>query len=99
MELDTNNGLEKAAILLIALGAESAAEILKILTPKEVQRLGHAMAEQKSVPRDRIEEVLDEFLGYLHSTGWRDADLACNICSDAFVFAAAWAAGGLWQDE
>lgn len=65
MELDTNNGLEKAAILLIALGAESAAEILKILTPKEVQRLGHAMAEQKSVPRDRIEEVLDEFLGYL----------------------------------
>lgn len=67
MELDTENGIEKAATLLLALGAEPAAEILKVMGPKEVQRLGHAMAGLKSVPQKNIEAVLDEFLGYLET--------------------------------
>ncbi len=67
MELDTENGVEKAATLLLALGPESAAEILKVLGPKEVQRLGHAMASLKTVPQTAIEQVLDEFLGYLET--------------------------------
>mgnify|MGYP002777242802 CR=1 FL=1 len=54
-------GLEKSATLLIALGEEGAAEVLKNLGPREVQRLGHAMATLKSVPRAKIEAVLDEF--------------------------------------
>ena len=55
-----NDPVERSAILLLALGQDEAAEILKNLGPKEVQKLGHAMAALKQVPRDRIEVVLDE---------------------------------------
>ncbi|MBK6402861.1 MAG: flagellar motor switch protein FliG [Rhodocyclaceae bacterium] len=55
-----DEGLEKSAMLLLSLGEDEAAEILKHLGPKEVQKLGHAMAQLKAVPRDRIEVVLDE---------------------------------------
>ena len=53
--------LEKSATLLIALGEDHAAEVLKHLGPREVQKLGHAMAGLKSVPRASVEAVLDEF--------------------------------------
>lgn len=55
------DGIEKAAILLISLGEEQASEVLKHLGPREVQKLGHAMAALKSVPRTRVETVLDDF--------------------------------------
>jgi flagellar motor switch protein FliG len=55
-----DEGLEKSAMLLLSLGEDEAAEILKHLGPKEVQKLGHAMAQMKAVPRDKIEPVLDE---------------------------------------
>jgi flagellar motor switch protein FliG len=55
------DGIEKAAILLISLGEEQASEVLKHLGPREVQKLGHAMAVLKSVPRTRVETVLDDF--------------------------------------
>jgi len=53
--------LEKSATLLIAIGEEEAAEVLRLLGPREVQKLGHAMASLKSVPRVKVEAVLDEF--------------------------------------
>jgi flagellar motor switch protein FliG len=56
-----NDGVEKGAILLLSLGQDEAAEVLKNLGPREVQKLGHAMAALKQVPRERIEEVIDEF--------------------------------------
>ncbi len=55
-----DEGLEKSAMLLLSLGEDEAAEILKHLGPKEVQKLGHAMAQIKAVPREKIEPVLDE---------------------------------------
>ena len=55
-----DEGVEKSAMLLLSLGEDEAAEILKHLGPREVQKLGHAMAQLKAVPRDRIETVLDE---------------------------------------
>ena len=48
-----SEGVERAAILLLSLGQDEAAEILKNLGPKEVQKLGHAMAALKQVPRER----------------------------------------------
>jgi len=54
-------GLEKSATLLIAIGEEQAAEVLRLLSPRDVQKLGHAMASLKSVPRVKVEAVLDEF--------------------------------------
>ena len=54
-------GLQQSAILLLALGEEEAAEVLKFLTPKEVQKLGHTMASLKNVTRTEIDTVLDKF--------------------------------------
>lgn len=56
-----SDGVEKSAILLLSLGQDDAAEVLKNLGPKEVQKLGQAMAALKQVSRARIEAVLDEF--------------------------------------
>ena len=54
-------GLENSAILLMSLGEEHAAEVLKHLTPKEVQSVGETIARMKSIPRERMENVLREF--------------------------------------
>lgn len=55
-----DDGVEKSAMLLLSLGEDEAAEVLKHLGPKEVQKLGHAMAQMKAIPRERVEAVLDE---------------------------------------
>jgi len=57
-----DTGVEQAAILLMSVGEEQAAEVFKFLSPKEVQKLGETMARMKTVPRERIDEVLDRFL-------------------------------------
>ena len=56
-----DNGVEEAAILLMSLGEEEAAEVFKHLAPKEVQKLGETIARLKVVPRDRLTKVLDRF--------------------------------------
>ncbi|WP_425258314.1 flagellar motor switch protein FliG [Rubrivivax sp. RP6-9] len=56
-----NTGVEDAAILLMSLGEEEAAEVFKHLGPKEVQRIGEAIAKMKAVSRDRVDKVLDTF--------------------------------------
>ena len=56
-----DRGIENAAILLMSLGEEEAAEVFKHLAPKEVQRLGEAIAKMKAVPRERVEQVLEKF--------------------------------------
>ena len=61
MATSPEEGLEKSATLLITLGEDHAAEVLKQLGPREVQKIGHAMALLKSVPRTKVEAVLDEF--------------------------------------
>ena len=55
-----DEGIEKSAILLRALGGDEAAEVLKNLGPREVQKISQAMAALKQVPRARVETVLDE---------------------------------------
>jgi flagellar motor switch protein FliG len=59
-ELD---GTQRAAILLMSLGEQDAASLLKQLDAKDVQRLGMAMAELKEVSRDQMTSVLDKFIG------------------------------------
>lgn len=54
--------IEKAAVLLISLGEGDAAEILKHLGPKEVQRIGEAMSRLDNVPQSRVESVVSDFL-------------------------------------
>ena len=54
-------GLENAAILLMSLGEEEAAEVFKHLAPKEVQRLGETIARMKGVTRERVDAVMANF--------------------------------------
>lgn len=56
-----SDGLSKSAVLLMALGENEAAEVFKYLSPREVQKIGSAMAGMKSVTRDEITNVIGEF--------------------------------------
>ena len=56
-----DKGLEDAAILLMSLGEEEAAEVFRHLAPKEVQKLGETIARLTVVPHDRVDAVLDRF--------------------------------------
>ena len=56
-----DQGLENAAILLMSLGEEDAANVFKHLTPKEVQGLGETIAKMKTIPRERVDSVLEQF--------------------------------------
>jgi len=57
------DGLQSAAILLLALGEDCAAEVFKFLSPKEVQRLGERMARLTTVADSQFEGVLQRFQG------------------------------------
>ena len=55
-------GADRAAILLLSLGEDNAAQVLKHMGPKEVQRIGMSMASLKNVEKDDVEQVLTDFL-------------------------------------
>jgi flagellar motor switch protein FliG len=66
-------GTQRAAILLMSLGEQDAANVLKQLDAREVQKLGIAMAELKEISREQMSSVLDNFIGV--------ADGRANIAS------------------
>jgi flagellar motor switch protein FliG len=55
------SSLQDAAILLMSLGEEEASEVFKHLSPKEVQKLGEAIAKTKAITRERVDDVVDKF--------------------------------------
>lgn len=57
----SDDGIQKSAILLMSLGEEEAAEVFKFLGPKEVQKLGAAMASIKQISREKVEDILSDF--------------------------------------
>jgi flagellar motor switch protein FliG len=62
MAENTLSGVQKAAVLLLSLGEQHAAEVLKHLGAKEVQKLGVAMTSVGNVSPEEIEQVVDEFV-------------------------------------
>jgi flagellar motor switch protein FliG len=54
--------VDKAAILLLSLGETDAAQVLRHMGPKEVQKVGVAMAQMRNVHREQVEEVMTEFV-------------------------------------
>jgi flagellar motor switch protein FliG len=54
--------VEQAAVLLMTLGEGQAAEVLKHMGPKEVQRLGSAMSTLSNIEQSTVEAVLSNFL-------------------------------------
>src|ERR1700733_3327331 len=63
MANDELAGTQRAAILLMSLGEQDAANVLKQLSERDVQKLASAMAELKEVSREQMTAVLDKFIG------------------------------------
>ncbi len=55
------SGTERAAIFLLSLGEDAASEILKHMGPKEVQKVGAAMAAMTNVTSEQVVEVMTDF--------------------------------------
>ena len=60
--------IERASILLLTIGEEAAATILKQMGPKEVQRIGTAMAGLADVKRERVAAVFSAFITEMTSS-------------------------------
>ncbi len=55
------NGTERAAILLLSLGEQEAAEVMKHMGAKDVQRIGGAMTQLQNISRAEVSGVINEF--------------------------------------
>jgi flagellar motor switch protein FliG len=55
-------GTQKSAILMMLIGEDEASEILRNLSPREVQHLGTAMYSVQGIDQETVNLVLDEFL-------------------------------------
>ncbi|MET0226091.1 MAG: flagellar motor switch protein FliG [Dokdonella sp.] len=58
-------GAQRASVLLLSLGEQDAASVLKHMDAREVQLISTAMASLKSVSREQADSVLDAFTGSL----------------------------------
>ncbi len=69
-------GIQKGAILMLALGEDEAAEVMKYLGPREVQKLGAAMSVMKGVANEDLDAVLEDFRNQteMHSSLGLDSD-------------------------
>jgi len=59
------SGVQRAAIVLLSLGEQQAAEVLKHMGAKEVQKLGVAMTSVGGISRQAVVGVFDEFIDTL----------------------------------
>ena len=62
---DNLTGTQKSAILMMLIGEDEASEILRNLSPREVQHLGTAMYSVQGLDQDTVNKVLDEFLAII----------------------------------
>ena len=61
MATEDMNGVQKAAILLIALGPEKLSQIFKHLKEEEIEELTLEIANTRSISPTVKEEVIEEF--------------------------------------
>ena len=66
-DVDKLDGVEKASILLLSLSEEDAAQILKNLEPKQVQKVGMSMAGLADLSQDKITAVHKLFIDQIQS--------------------------------
>lgn len=62
-ELEELDGIKKAAILMISLGPETSAEIMKMLPDSYIQKISYEIANIDYVRSEEREEIIDEFIG------------------------------------
>lgn len=66
------SGTERSAILLMSLGEEYAANILKHMEPREVHKVGTAMSSLSKISSEQINAVLQEFIDSLQGQNVTD---------------------------
>jgi len=54
-------GAQAAAVFLLGVGEESAATIMRYMEPREVQRIGEAMATLSTISNEQVEAVMRDF--------------------------------------
>lgn len=78
-DLNGLTGVQRAAVLLLSLGEADAAEVLKHMDAKEVQKLGLAMATMGSVSREQVVGVMEDFSGAL------DRQTSLGVGADDYI--------------
>jgi flagellar motor switch protein FliG len=66
--------IEKSAVLLMSIGQDAAAEVVKSLSQLEINQLAMAMARISDVPHDAAQTVLCEFVDVLTRDGLAGVD-------------------------
>ena len=66
-EKEARSGTERAAILLLTLGEQEAAQVLKHMGAKEVQRIGTAMSKLANVSKEEVQGVITLFASSVES--------------------------------
>jgi len=61
-ELALMTSTEQAAVIVLLLGEQQAADIIQYLNPREVQSLGSAMVGVVDLSQDSVNLVLDNFV-------------------------------------
>ena len=59
--MDTIDGVKKAAILLISLGSDTSAKIMKLLPESFIQKVSYEIANIDFVSPEERDQVLEEF--------------------------------------
>ena len=72
-------GTAKAAVLLLSLGEEHAAGVMKHMGPKEVQQVGTAMASLENVTTETLDAVVGQFITII------GGQTALGIDSDKYI--------------
>lgn len=83
---DGLKGIDRAAILMLALGEKDAATVLAHMGPKEVQDLGSAMAGLHNVSTAEMESVMNAFvstLGTQTALGMNSDEYIRNVMTQA----------------
>ncbi len=64
-ELAEMTRVQRAAVLMLLVGEQQASEIIRFMSPKEVQELGAAMVQVADLSQEAVNFVLDEFIATL----------------------------------
>ncbi|WP_018139222.1 MULTISPECIES: flagellar motor switch protein FliG [unclassified Thioalkalivibrio] len=73
------DGAERAAVFMMSLGEDAAAEVMRHMGPKEVQKIGTAMASMDRISRADVDSALHEFSAHVQE------QTALGVGADEYV--------------
>lgn len=63
------NGVEKAAIMMMAMGEENAGKLFAIMEDDEIKEISSTMAQLGKIPSETVEKLFMEFSDQMNSSG------------------------------